>query len=331
MKIIRIFLASPGDLQEERQIVAEAIEDLQLTIGKTRNVHLELIRWETHAYPDIGDYSQAVINNQIGEYSLLVGIMWQRFGTKTQSAASGTVEEFNLAYKLFEKFRVPKIMFYFKSAKTLRNKYELEQLRSVFDFKEKLQNNGVLYWEFDVVRDFERKLRVHLYHHIEDILSARESGASEPRQGRIFLSHRSVDQGRVSSIYKKLIENGFNAWMAEYDILPGKSWKREIEAAIRESDVFVSFLSKNIDEPSETGFSVDSELSIAESINEFMGEDYSDSSTGNKIHILPVLLDPVPLPESIAELQYLDLTGETDHYEAFIIALRRILESRKKS
>jgi hypothetical protein len=140
-----------------------------------------------------------------------------------------------------------------------------------------------------------------------------------------------VDQGRVSSIYKKLIENGFNAWMAEYDILPGKSWKREIEAAIRESDVFVSFLSKNIDEPSETGFSVDSELSIAESINEFMGEDYSDSSTGNKIHILPVLLDPVPLPESIAELQYLDLTGETDHYEAFIIALRRILESRKKS
>lgn len=328
MKSIRIFLASPGDVSDERQIVSEAIEDLQLTIGKTRNVHLELVKWETHAYPDIGDYSQDVINNQIGNYSVLVGIMWQRFGTKTTNAGSGTEEEFDIAYKVFKEHGTPKIMFYFKAPKAVRNKQELNQLDSIFSFKEKLQNNGVLYWEFDSIRDFERKLRVHLYHHIESILNGsidkNHKTASNTNVGRIFLSHRSADQDRVGKVYRKLIESGFNPWMAEYDILPGQSWKKEIETAIKNSDVFVTFLSKNSDEASETGFSVDSELSIAESINQYLGEDEGLSSTGNKIKIIPVLLDEVEIPDVVAELQYYDLR-DLGKLEQFINALHLVL------
>lgn len=328
MKNIRIFLASPGDVLDERQIVSEAIEDLQLTIGKTRNVHLELVKWETHAYPDIADYSQDVINNQIGSYSVLVGIMWQRFGTKTINAGSGTEEEFDIAYRVFKEHGTPKIMFYFKAPKAVRNKQELNQLDSIFSFKEKLQNHGALYWEFDSIRDFERKLRVHLYYHIESILDGSVGKnikpASNANAGRIFLSHRSVDQDRVGKVYKKLIESGLNPWMAEYDILPGHSWKKEIETAIKNSDIFITFLSKNSEEASETGFSVDSELSIAENINQFLGEDESSSSTGNKIQIIPVLLDDVEIPDTVQQLQYYDLC-DLGKLDKFIETLNLVL------
>jgi len=334
MTTIRIFLASPGDVAEERKSVSEAIEDLQLTVGKTRGIHLELVKWETHAYPDIGSYSQEVINKQIGSYSVLVGIMWQRFGTKTQNAESGTEEEFNLAYEVFRQYGSPKIMFYFKSPEAVRNKNELEQLGMIFDFKEKLQNYGALYWEYKDIREFERKLRVHLYHHIESILSndpdkQREIPKTQKQDsGRIFLSHRSIDQERVSGIYKELIQNGLNPWMAEYDILPGKAWKSEIEAAIRSSEIFVIFFSMNHDVESETGFSVNSELSIAETINKYLGEEESNSSIGNRIHIIPVLLDAVEFPELVTELQYYDLTKE-GQLVSFVDMIKKVLLIRR--
>lgn len=310
MESIRIFLASPGDVGDERELVTEIIEDLQLTVGKTKNIHLELVKWETHAYPDIASYSQEVINNQVGDYSVLIGIMWKRFGTKTKNANSGTEEEFNLAYEVFKKHGLPKIMFYFRTPDAVRNKDDLKQLESIFNFKEKLQENGALYWEYSSIRDFERKLRVHLYHHIENVLKPKTTPALDSK--RIFLSHRSKDQDRVSQIYKTLIEHGYKPWMAEYDILPGQSWKQEIDTAIRDSEIFLSFMSKNSSEKSETGFSVDSELSIAEHINEYLGEQESSDSKGNKIHIVPIRLDDVEMPEAIQHLQYLDMIDLDD-------------------
>ena len=98
---VRIFVASPSDVQSEREQLAKVINELNLTItaiAPEKRVLLELVRWETHVSPSLGRDPQDVVNRQIGEYDLFVGILWKRMGTPTAVATSGTEEEFNRAY-----------------------------------------------------------------------------------------------------------------------------------------------------------------------------------------------------------------------------------------
>ncbi len=111
---LRVFIASPGDVAEERDIVSHVVGEVQRMLGGFRSVELEPVRWETHAWPDIGEDAQDVINNEIGEFDILIGVMWKRFGSPTKRADSGTGEEFQRAYDYFKKYGRPKIMFYFR-------------------------------------------------------------------------------------------------------------------------------------------------------------------------------------------------------------------------
>src|SRR6185436_17075253 len=117
-EVLSIFLASPGDVEDERSRFADVIVEWNRAWSRNLGLRLELIRWEDDAYPSIGDDAQDVINGQLPQdYDLFVGIMWSRFGTPTGRAGSGTQEEFDRA---LERLRLaPKslsILFYFKDA-----------------------------------------------------------------------------------------------------------------------------------------------------------------------------------------------------------------------
>lgn len=52
------------------------VKELNLTVGSEAGVRLELIRWETDAYPGFGSESQAVIDQQVGDdYDIFIGIV----------------------------------------------------------------------------------------------------------------------------------------------------------------------------------------------------------------------------------------------------------------
>jgi len=122
VKRLRIFTASPSDVSDERDIVSNVVVpeiqrifgDNQL-LGNKQQFELEAVRWETHAWPNVGEDAQDVINTEIGAYDVLVGIMWKRFGTATKRAGSGTGEEFEKAYEYFQAYQKPTIMFYFRT------------------------------------------------------------------------------------------------------------------------------------------------------------------------------------------------------------------------
>src|SRR5689334_2154747 len=112
---IRIFAGSPGDVEKEKESLAGVIDELNRTISSLvphKPTLLELITWKTHTYP-AGGRPQGVINMQIGDYDIFLGIMWKRFGTPTGEALSGTEEEYTRAFENWKKSGKPHLMFYF--------------------------------------------------------------------------------------------------------------------------------------------------------------------------------------------------------------------------
>lgn len=317
MQNIKIFLASPSDVTDERNTVTDVVEDLQLTLGKSKSVHIELIKWETHVNPSIGIDAQDVINNQIGEYSIFVGVMWNRFGAKTKRAESGTEEEFSRAYELFIRDGKPKILFYFRDPIALRTLDELKQLEKLFKFKKKLSNAGTLYHQYSNIRNFERNLHVHLYREIEKMLDSKSlpqtaTAAIQPDyKPQIFLSHRSQDREFVEKIYRILSQMGLKPWMSGFDISLGEKWQDEIKSAISKSKLFVRFISKSESEPSATGFSTNTESRIAKSLTSFQSSEASEAKYIAGIKIIPVLIDSVPIPDDLKDTQYYDLTDRS--------------------
>jgi ferritin-like protein len=171
--VLQVFVASPGDLKDERSLIANVINEFNQTWGSSKHVTLELIGWETHSRPGIGEDGQDVINHQIGDdYDIFLGLMWGRFGTATNRADSGTEEEFERAYsRLRENPESVQIMFYFKDAGISPSKMDTVQLQKVLDFKKKIADEyGALYHEFQTPEQFETKVRMHLSSIVQDWL-----------------------------------------------------------------------------------------------------------------------------------------------------------------
>jgi hypothetical protein len=111
---IAVFVGSPGDVAEERKIVAQAVDDLNVGFASSRGLIVELKRWETHVWPGFGEDAQDVINDRVGQYDIFVGIFWNRFGTPTARAQSGSAEEFERAYTIWKTHKRPSLMLYFR-------------------------------------------------------------------------------------------------------------------------------------------------------------------------------------------------------------------------
>jgi len=169
--ILQVFVASPGDVVDERKILEDVISEFNVTWSDTQKVRLDLLKWETHSRPGFGEDAQDVINQQIGdEYDIFMGIMWGRFGSPTNRAESGTEEEFERAYaRLAASPGSVQIMFYFKDAGIPPSKLDPEQLAKVQAFKRRISSeHGGLYHEFETAEEFQTKARIHLSKLVQD-------------------------------------------------------------------------------------------------------------------------------------------------------------------
>ena len=157
---IKIFVASPGDLERERELVFKVIRELSEQWIDKFDICLRPVGWENATHSAVGDDAQSIINDQIGSnYEIFLGMMWQKIGTKTKSADSGTIEEFEIALKNHRNNLKPKqIMFYFKKT-TLNTK----EVRRVKKFRKRLMQEVVYFREFTADMDFEQFMRFQIY------------------------------------------------------------------------------------------------------------------------------------------------------------------------
>lgn len=136
---------------------------------------MELIKWETHAYPNFGEDSQEVITTQIkDDYDIFIGIMWRKFGSQTNRSGSGTKDEFIYAYEKWKRLNGKgiTIMFYFKNAPILPDNIDVEQIKFLKEFKTELDEKGGLYWQYKDIEEFKQFVRIHLNKALTDLVNA---------------------------------------------------------------------------------------------------------------------------------------------------------------
>jgi hypothetical protein len=142
---IRVFIASPADVREERECADQVVAELNRTVGARLNIVLEAVRWETHSWPGIGEDVQEIINRQLGFPDIFVGIMWRRIGTRTPRADSGTVEEFDRALQSHRSpaQSKPAILFYMcRRPFFARTLDDVRQMTRVLRFRKRLTKEG---------------------------------------------------------------------------------------------------------------------------------------------------------------------------------------------
>lgn len=165
IRLIKVFLASPGDVAREGELVRQELESINHSFGEREGVQFKVVNWKTDSFPAYGDDGQALLNEQIAQmaqYDLFIGIMWNRFGTPTPRAASGTEEEFLRAVDSYDQIRQPHIMFYFNQQPyNPANLTENEQKGKVLEFKGKVQSRGLTH-DYNGVEDFQRSFRNHV-------------------------------------------------------------------------------------------------------------------------------------------------------------------------
>ncbi|NEX14061.1 MAG: hypothetical protein C1941_05130, partial [Prosthecochloris sp.] len=150
---IRILIASPSDVQEERK---KAIETIRQWNASQESVFLEAIDWETYAAPECGGGPQEIINKQIVDRcDCAVGIFWARIGTPTKVAPGGAVEEIR---RLVSKGKP--VMVYF-STMSLPYEHNERQLRKVKKLRKEMSPEDFS-WSYDSHANFEKDLYRHL-------------------------------------------------------------------------------------------------------------------------------------------------------------------------
>lgn len=139
-RVFRIFIASPSDVEEEREVIARIIREWNDLNSFDRKVVLLPLRWETHAAPELGKRPQEIINTEIVDQAdMAVGVFWTRIGTPTGGFESGTIEEIE---RLGKAGKI--VMCYFSKAKVELEKVDLDQYKSLKEFKKKTYPNGLV-------------------------------------------------------------------------------------------------------------------------------------------------------------------------------------------
>ncbi|MFW7433950.1 DUF4062 domain-containing protein [Vagococcus carniphilus] len=102
INLIKVFIASPGDIAAKRNEVEETIYRWNIENTDNTKVILMPIRWETNAIPTYINNSsgQSVINKQIVENSdILLAIFGHKLGSPVDNYRSGTIAEIDYFYK----------------------------------------------------------------------------------------------------------------------------------------------------------------------------------------------------------------------------------------
>lgn len=167
-----VFLASPGDVDKERQTVRKFFEDYNRNTGRHHGLRFTVLDWENYGEAGVGRPQDLITKQTLERYkdslALVIGLMAQRFGTPTGDHESGTEEEFEWAYQQYKETGWPEIKWFFREIDKLeiptdgKEAKALEQWESVKAFRKRVQQEGdrqLYYKSYTNVDNFREVLK----------------------------------------------------------------------------------------------------------------------------------------------------------------------------
>ena len=212
--ILTVFLASPGDLEKERNIVRTTINRINKILSRRVGWHIELLGWED----TLPGYSrpQGKINRDVDSCDLFLGILWRRWGQSTGKYSSGFYEEFNLACDRHKKTGMPEIWLFFKAIDEESMNDPGVQLKEVLKFKEKqIKLKKLFFKEFSNPENWEELIYDYILAYVLDLCESKpkietqeQSAVLESSKGVRVIKETEIDEKKV--IYPPALVNLFN-------------------------------------------------------------------------------------------------------------------------
>jgi hypothetical protein len=181
LQALNIFLASPGDLVEERKIARLVVEELNNSIGRPLGWRIELYGWEDSPIGIVRPQSQ--INEEVNQCDLFVGLLWERWGHPPGEShyGSGFEEELELAKNRWSRGGRPQIWLFLKDIDPKLLKYPGDQTKLVLEFRQKTTAEQKLFYkEFRNADEWTSEFRKRLSHYLVSLF--RLTGVSERKR-----------------------------------------------------------------------------------------------------------------------------------------------------
>lgn len=152
-EVLRVLIASPSDVQEERDEIEKAIFEWNTKYAEQLKTILLPSRWENDVIPSYkGINAQEIINEQlVNKCDILIGVFWTKLGTPTLNHSSGTLEEINIFIE-----QGKEIMLYFLDNPLPRNT-DFDEVKKVDMYKDDYGKKGI-YATYNI-----HKIVDHLY------------------------------------------------------------------------------------------------------------------------------------------------------------------------
>ena len=160
--VYRCMVISPGDVTDARNAVESVISEWNGHVGAGLQARVEVVRWESHARPDMGGRAQEIINRQLVDSADFgIALFWTRVGTPTGDHASGSVEE---VYRLLG--RGQRVMTYFSNQPIPPSAARDPQYGQLQKIKERFMLEGLLAEYDDIGR-----LKTLVTHHVTSLVN----------------------------------------------------------------------------------------------------------------------------------------------------------------
>jgi len=162
---ISIFIASSGEMKEEREALTELIRKTSTNeFEKNRKIKLKPVIWEEESHSIKGHRIQDNFNEELIKSDIAIVMFHTYIGKYTE-------EEFKLAYKNIKAGKKPYHMFlYFKKLENYHDKKNRENIKKIWNLQEEIERLGEYYEEFEKIDELESKVKKQLRSHIETIV-----------------------------------------------------------------------------------------------------------------------------------------------------------------